>query len=265
MEGTLVTKYGEIREDFLTERTRILNALEENENQHMILRLIGALAFRTHCTEFGYIQDDLGRKFTDIDFASYPRFFKDISRLLAELGYQEDKAVTQLFSESRLLFHDPLYGRHIDIFFNKLDFCHVINFVNRLEVEKYTLPLAELLLEKMQIVKINEKDLIDTIMLLREHPLGDNDQETINLTLISQTLAGDWGFWRTVIGNLKLVTEELDHYTRLSEQDRRIVRERIAELQSVIDKSTKTSRWKLRAKIGERVKWYKDVEELMGR
>ncbi|MGB9641288.1 MAG: hypothetical protein ACPL4H_10270, partial [Anaerolineales bacterium] len=121
-------KYGEIQEDFYTERSRILDALAQPENQHMIMRLIGALAFRTHCPQYGYIQDELGRKFTDIDFASYPRFFKDISRLMAELGYEEDKTVTQLFSESRLLFHDPLYGRHIDVFFNKLDFCHVINF-----------------------------------------------------------------------------------------------------------------------------------------
>lgn len=258
-------KYGEIQEDFYTERTRILDALAQPENQHMILRLIGALAFRTHCPQYGFIQDELGRKFTDIDFASYPRFFKDISRLMAELGYQEDKAVTQLFSESRLLFHDPVYGRHIDIFFNKLDFCHVIDFTGRLEVETLTLPLAELLLEKMQIVQINEKDLIDTIMLLREHEIGDHDQETINGPLIAKLLANDWGFWRTVTANLKLVDEELDHYQRLTDEDRRIVRQRIHTLQEMIENEPKTRKWKLRAAVGERIKWYKDVEELMHR
>jgi hypothetical protein len=258
-------KYGEIQEDFYTERTRILDALAQPENQHMIMRLIGALAFRTHCPNYGYIQDELGRKFTDIDFASYPRFFKDISRLMAELGYEEDKTVTQLFSESRLLFHDPLYGRHIDVFFNKLDFCHPINFVGRLEKETLTLPLAELLLEKMQIVKINEKDLIDTIMLLREHPIGDKDEETINGELIAKTLANDWGFWRTVTANLKLVSEELDHYSRLTEEDRLVVRERIEQLLQMIDATPKTTKWKMRAAIGERVKWYKDVEELINR
>jgi hypothetical protein len=72
--------------------------LDEQKNNHIILRLIGALTFRTDCPQFGHIQDELGRKFTDVDFASYPCFFKDISRLLAELGYQEDRTVTQLFS-----------------------------------------------------------------------------------------------------------------------------------------------------------------------
>jgi len=258
-------KYGDLQEDFYAERDRILNALRQDENRHMVLRLLGALAFRTHCPQYGYIQDDLGRQFTDIDFASYPRYLKDISRLLAELGYKEDKTVTQLFSDSRMLFHDLSWGRHIDIFFNKLDFCHPVVFAGRLEVEELTLPLAELLLEKMQIVKINEKDLIDTIMLLREHPIGDADKETINAVVITRTLGNDWGYWRTVTANLRLVDEMVESYPRLSIDDRRAVRERIADLQKRIEAYPKTARWKVRAKVGERVKWYKDVEELAGR
>ena len=242
-----------------------MNALRQPENQHIVMRLLGALAFRTHCPQFGYIQDDLGRQFTDIDFASYPRFFKDIVRLLTGLGYQEDKTVSQLFSDVRLLFHDPVFGRHIDIFFNKLDFCHPVSFVGRLEADELTLPLAELLLEKMQIVKINEKDLIDTIMLLREHPLGGSDRETINVELISRTLGDDWGYWRTVTGNLRLLDELVGEYERLSDPDRHVVRDRIHELQERIERQPKTVRWKVRARVGERVKWYKDVEELMHR
>lgn len=260
-----MSNYGPIQEDFYTERTRILQALKQPENRHMILRLIGALAFRTHCPQFGYFQDALGRKFTDIDFGSYPKFGGDISRLLGELGYEEDKMVTRLFGDTRMLFHDPLYGRHIDIFFNKLDFCHPVSFVGRLEVEELTLPLAELLLEKMQIVQINEKDLIDTIMLLREHPVGDGDQETVNGKLIARLLGDDWGYWRTVTANLRLVVEMLDRYPSLTEQDRTVVGERVAELQRRIDAQPKTLRWTLRSKVGERVKWYKDVEELMNR
>jgi hypothetical protein len=257
--------HGEIQEDFYTERTRILDALALAENQHMILRLIGALAFRTHCPQYGYFQDSLGRVFTDIDFASYREYFKDIVRLMSELGYEEDKMVTRLFSEFRLLFHDPLYGRHIDIFFDKLDFSHVIPLKGRLQAEQLTLPLAELLLEKMQIAQINEKDLIDTIMLLREHPIGQSDDETINCQVVCELLANDWGFWRTVTGNLQITLEYLDRYEQLTAEDKQVVRQRIAELQQRINDYPKTTRWKLRARIGERVKWYKDVEELAHR
>ncbi len=255
-------KYGSILEGFYEERTRILGALAQDENKHVLMRLIGALAFRTQCPKYGYIQDDLGRVFTDFDFASYPRFVRDISRILPELGYEEDRQVTQLFGERRMLFHDPAFDRHIDVFFNALDFCHVLKFVGRLEADPLTLPLAELLLEKMQIVQINEKDLIDTVMLLREHPIGTSDKATINGDVIARTLGNDWGFWRTVTGNLGLLDERLDAYERLSPEDRDVVRERIRELLRRIEAEPKSLRWKARARIGERLKWYKDVEEL---
>jgi hypothetical protein len=117
----------------------------------------------------------------------------------------------------------------------------------------------------MQIAQINEKDLIDTIMLLREHTIGENDQETINAGIICSLLGNDWGFWRTVTGNLKLTGEYLDQYPQLTAEDRHIVRERIADLLKRIDAAPKTPRWKLRSRVGERVKWYKDVEELANR
>jgi hypothetical protein len=255
-------KYGEILEDFYSERTRIVDSLAQDENKHVIMRLIGALAFRTHCPQYGYFQDKLGRKFTDIDFASYPRFVRDIRRILTELGYEEDKQVTQLFGDRRMVFHDPAFGRHIDVFFNLLDYCHPVSFVGRLEAEELTIPLAELLLEKMQIVQINEKDVIDSIMLLREHPIGDTDKETVNAVIISRILANDWGYWRTVTGNLKVLIEKLETYDGLSDEDRQVVRKRIAELEARIEAAPKSLKWKARAQIGERMKWYKDVEEL---
>jgi hypothetical protein len=257
--------YGEIQQDFYAERTRILNALSQPQNQHIILRLIGALAFRTHCPQYGYIQDQLGRVFTDIDFASYRKFFKDIQILFPALGYREDKTVTQLFGEFRMLFHDPVYGRHIDIFFDKLDFSHIIPFKGRLEADSPTLPLAELLLEKMQIAQLNEKDLIDTIMLLREHPLGKGDQETINSDIICSLCGNDWGLWKTTTSNLALVDSFLDRYDQLNGENRTIVDQRIHEIQEQIEAFPKTNRWKIRSRVGERLKWYKDVEELANR
>jgi hypothetical protein len=260
-----MARYGEICEEFTQERSRILDALELEENQHIIMRLLGALAFHTHCPQFGYIQGALGRDFTDIDFASYARYFKDILRLLADLGYEEDKMVTRLFGDRRLLFHDTTFGRHIDIFFDELEFSHRIPFAGRLEADKPTLPLAELLLEKMQIHEINEKDMIDSIMLLREHPLGSGDDEVVNVDVICSLVGKDWGLWRTVTGNLALLGEMLGDYEQLKEDDRIIVRDRIHELNARIEETPKTAVWKMRASIGERVKWYRDVEELMHR
>jgi hypothetical protein len=258
-------KYGEIQADFLEERTRILAALSQDENRPIVMRLIGALAFRTHCPQYGYLQDALGRVFTDIDFATYTRHAAGVARLLTELGYYEDKMVTRLFGESRMLFHEDRFGRHIDIFLDRLDFSHVLPLAGRLEADTLTLPLAELLVEKMQIYQLNEKDIIDTIMLLREHPIGDMDDETINAGVVSRLTANDWGLWRTLTGNLAHVSERLASYPQLAEEDCRVVQERIETLLARIEAQPKTMRWKVRSALGERVKWYKDVEELAGR
>jgi hypothetical protein len=255
-------KYGNIIEEFYPERSRILNALAEPQYKHIIMRLIGALAFRTQCQQFGYFQDKLGRVFTDFDFVAYPKYTREITRVLTELGYVEDKQVTQLFGDRRMIFHDPAFGRHIDVFYNKLSFCHEINFEGRLETEEITIPLAELLLEKMQIVQINEKDIIDTVMLLREFPLGNNDQGAINMNVILKYLTTDWGWWRTVTANLALVHERLNQYDNLTKEDHTIVHSRITELMEKIDQAPKSLKWKARASLGEKMKWYKDVEEL---
>jgi hypothetical protein len=258
-------KYGEIQPGFMEERTRILEALEQPENKAIVLRLIGALAFRTHCPKYGYFQEALGRVFTDIDFAGYSKHYKDIARFLTELGYEEDKMVTRLFGDFRLVFHEEKFGRHIDVFLDKLDFCHVLPLKGRLEVDKPTIPLAELVVEKMQIVQINEKDVIDTIMLFREHRVGDKDKEMINGKLIAQLTSDDWGLWRTLTGNLDLTESKLAGYPQLTEDDRRVVKENIQELRTWIDSAPKTLKWRSRAVIGEKKKWYKDVEELEGR
>lgn len=255
--------YGEIEREFLAERSRLLEAMDRPENRGLSLRLIGALAFRTHCPEYGRIQDALGRVFTDIDFVAYSRDFKAVIQFLTEAGYEEDKMVTRLFGEGRLIFHDPHFGRHIDVFLDKLDFCHPLPFVGRLEADRPTMPLAELLLEKMQIVRINEKDLIDTIMLLREHPIGDGDDQTINARVICNFTSEDWGWWRTLTGNLDAVLEVLNRYAQLGPEDIRIVTERVGQLRARIDAAPKSRKWKMRAAVGERVRWYKDVEELL--
>jgi len=255
-------KYGEPLPDFYEERTRILEVLKREENRDIIMRLIGALAFRTHCPKFGYLQDELGREFSDIDFASYRRFYSRIIELFKELGYREDLQVSRLFGAERLLFHDDAHRRHVDVFFDKLEFSQVIPLEGRLEAEDVTLPLAELLLTKMQIIELNEKDLIDTIMLLREHPIGETDNETINALIIAKLCAKDWGLWRTVTANLDVVDQFLDRYPQLSTEDRTVVSNRIHGLQDYIKREPKTLTWKLRNKIGDRVKWYKNVEEL---
>lgn len=249
----------DIKPDFREEAQRIVKQATADQ---ILLRLMGALAFNLHCPKFGKMQALLGRTFTDIDFASYRRYMADIRQLLSRLGYEEDSMVTNLYGNRRLVFNDLRNGWHCDVFLDKLEFCHDIIFEGRLELDSPTIPLAELLLEKMQIVKLNEKDVIDTLMLLREHEVGDSDSETINSTHIAKLAARDWGLWKTVTSNLSRVRELISGIEQLSQEDRTDVSAKIDNLLSRVDSEPKTAGWKMRAKIGEKKKWYRDVEEL---
>ncbi len=227
-----------------------------------MLRVLGSLAFHMHCPSNGNLQAEMGRAYTDIDLAAYSQQAKETKALLAGMGYGENREVYMVSEGSRAIFDNPTNHLHVDVFYEKLDFCHVIKWQGRLEVDSPTIPLAELLLEKMQIVKINEKDVIDTIMLLLEHPLGDSDKETINVGLIARLCAADWGLWRTVTMNLDKVGKLGPGYAQLTAAQKNQVVKQVDTALSRIEAEPKPMAWRMRARVGDRVQWYKDVEEV---
>jgi hypothetical protein len=247
------------REKFENELKHILKASEE---AGILLRVIGSLAFQMRCPQFGYLQAALGRAYTDIDFAAYSKQCTPIQGLLTSLGYTENREVFIGSEGIRAIFDKPETGLHVDVFYEKLDFCHTINWKDRLEVDSPTIPLAELLLEKMQIVKINEKDVIDTIMLLLEHPLGDGDQETINIQRVAKLCAEDWGLWRTTTMNLDKVQKLAQGYEQLTAEQKQKVETQVKTAFVHLESEPKPMAWKLRARVGDRLKWYKDVDEV---
>lgn len=226
------------------------------------LRLIGALAFHLHCSDYNYIHKKWGRVFTDTDFVAYAEHAPLITETYKELGYQDNEMVTTLYGSHRMVFDNPLTGMHSDIFFDKLDFCHVLELRDRLDIDELTIPLAELFLEKMQIYQINEKDIIDTMMLIVEHPVGESDVETINAPVIAKVLASEWGFWRTVTGNIEKLLQLNKKTDLFDEEEKELINERIAEIVKYVENEPKPLTWKMRSKIGDKVKWYKDVDEL---
>jgi hypothetical protein len=247
------------REKFENELKAILKASEE---AGILLRVIGSLAFQMHCPQYGYLQAAMGRAYTDIDFAAYSRQNKQISELMTRMGYVENREVFIASEGQRAIFDKPGSGLHVDIFYEKLDFCHTIYWKGRLEVDTPTIPLAELLLEKMQIVKINEKDVIDTIMLLLEHPLGEDDKETVNIKLVAQLCANDWGLWRTTTMNLEKVKQLAQGYSQLTAEQKEKVGAQVDLALTRINAEPKPAAWRLRARVGDRIKWYKDVDEV---
>jgi len=247
------------REKFEKELERVIQA---SDNAGLLLRVIGSLAFQIHCPRFGYLQAAMGRAYTDIDFAAYRKQTREIKTLMAGLGYVENREVFIISEGNRAIFENSNNGLHVDVFFDKLDFCHVVSWDGRLEVDSPTIPLSEMVLEKMQIVRINEKDVIDTIMLLLEHHLGDSDQEMINIGRIAELCAKDWGLWRTTTMNLEKVSALASGYEQLSDEQKSQVVAQVKLALDRIEAEPKSMAWRLRSRVGDRVKWYKDVDEV---
>jgi hypothetical protein len=243
----------------VAEADRLLGLAHETG---VTLRLLGAVAFARRCPDHAYLRERLGRHYTDIDFAAYGKEAPQIRRMLASAGYSEDPQVYVDSEGSRLVAEHAGIGMHIDVFLDKLEFCHTVLWKGRLELDPETIPLAELLLQKMQIVEINEKDLIDTIMLLLEFPLGDTDDETINIGRIAAICAKDWGWWRTLTMNLDKVRQMAEHYEQLTEDETDRLTAQVRAALDKIEAEPKSMSWRLRAKIGDRKKWYRDVGEL---
>jgi hypothetical protein len=247
------------RQKFENELKRILKA---SSDSGIILRVIGSLAFQMHCPKFGYLQAAMGRAYTDIDFAAYRKQAKEIQALLSGLGYKENREVFIVSEGDRSIFERAEIGIHLDVFYEKLAFSHVICWNNRLEVDNPSIPLAEMLLEKMQIMQINEKDVIDTVMLLLEHPLGDKDHETINIKYVAELCSNDWGLWRTTTMNLDKVRQLAQGYPQLTAEQKEEINSQVKTALARIEQEPKSLAWRLRARVGDRVKWYKDVDDV---
>lgn len=226
------------------------------------LRVLGSLGVSLHCPTSAALLPAFERTYADIDFAGYRRDSGTVSALLASLGYVEDREVAITSEGRRGLYDHPVTGIHVDVFFDQLEFCHLIPLEGRLERDRPTVPLAELLLSKLQIVKINEKDVVDIILLLLDHELAAADAGTIDVDRIARLCAADWGLWRTTTLNLEKVSTLALSYPQLDSPRRQRVASQLATLEARLATEPKSLGWRARARIGERVRWWTDVDEV---
>ena len=249
--------------DFVKEAIQFVEKAQQNG---LTLRVLGATAFRIHCPDHVHVHVAMGRDISDIDFAAYSREGERLERFLAKDHFQSERqqaSLTPGLFIGRHIYENPETGLHVDIFEDELNMCHLVNFRNRLNLDSPTITLADLSLEKLQIVTLNEKDIRDMLMLFAAHPVGDTEKETINGKYIADIMSKDWGFHYTTMMNLGKIRNGLERYKDLfTAQDNQNIPERITQLEQMIENAPKSLKWKVRAAIGTRVQWYNDVEEV---
>ena len=237
--------------DIVKEAQRII---DEAEKSHIILRLFGGLAVRFHCPSATH--RSLSRKYADIDFVGLKKQARGMKKLFVDLGYTPREIFNALHGDTRLIFNDIENGRRIDIFLDVFEMCHKLDFKDRLLIDKYTIPLADLLATKLQVVEITEREYRDIIALIHDHEITDTETpDAINGQYLAKLCAEDWGIYKTFTINLGNISTALAQY-QLDEGGEKTVRKRLEDLKTRIDNAPKSTRWKLRSKIGEKKKWY---------
>jgi hypothetical protein len=238
-------------------REEVTRVLDVSAQHRLVLRVTGGLAVWLRCPSAK--RPPLEREFKDLDLVGQVGQAQPIADLIEGLGYLPDEEFNQLHGHQRLYFWDPTNERQLDVFIERIAMSHVLDLAGRVDLEDKTIPLADLLLTKLQVFETNEKDLKDAVAILVDHPIGNNG---IDPDRIAEVLASDWGWWRTATATLDKVVaygDNLDNF-----EGAETVRQRAEELRERIDQAPKSVKWRVRAKVGERLRWYELPEEIEG-
>ena len=252
-------------EAFLTQGRKIV---DEATKAKIPLRLIGGVAIRMHSAEHGDFAKRLGRlgvkeqEYSDLDFMSYMKFRNNVRNSFESVGYRKRRTTLSSAATQRQIYFHPDGWFYADVFFDKLLAAnHPLDFRSRLELDSPTISLADLLLEKLQIVSFSDKDLKDTMLVLRAHSLGEGQApEAIDMHYVASLLARDWGFWYTATTNLNGLREAVGEMAELEDEEKNDIAAKISKLLERIESEPKSTGWKMRSTIGARKRWYEPVE-----
>jgi hypothetical protein len=242
--------------DIQNEMNRLISAAREKS---ILLRVLGGLAVKVHHKAD---HPTFRREYGDLDFVVAGKQRREFEAFMPTVGYSPHKQFNLLNGAHRQIYYHNETETKIDIFVGAFEMCHKIPLEDRLHVHPVTIPLAELLLTKAQIAELNRKDGLDIASLLFYNETG-NDDGKVNLAQLAKLCGADWGLYKTTSINLKRVEEIVDgENVKLEESERRLIKKRVGEILETFESMPKSLAWQMRDKVGTRVRWYEEVEEV---
>ena len=247
---------GSIKKDVYEEALELTGLLQK---EGIRFKLLGGMAFKMICRSS--MNGPFARTPVDIDMIIHRKDTLKVSSLLKQRGYAPRERFNALYGAKRLIFNDIENDRRIDIFVEIFEMCHKFDFSNRIDREGVALSPADLLLTKLQIIQTSNRDYKDILSVFYDFKVQNEDRsDVIDSNYISSICAEDWGIYKTVTDNLTSIRDSIDRFGIDLATQERIVNS-IESLISEIEGKKKSLQWKLRSRVGTRVKWYVLPEE----
>jgi len=244
---------GKPLDDTIEEAQRIAEAAE---GEALGVKLLGGAGIHLHSPSAH--RPPLKRKYGDLDYAMPNRDRKRVLSFFPSLGYEANDRFNLMQGDRRLYFYDAEHGRQVDVLIDMMRMSHVIDLRGRLDHAGPCATPSDLLLSKLQIVEVNRKDLVDLTALLLDHPIASDDEESIDAAYVAGLACEDWGLCRTIQLNL----EKLRQTAGELDVDHDLVSSRLDELWKAVEGGPKPLKWRLRAQVGDRMRWYELPEEV---
>lgn len=238
-------------DSLLAEATELVRAADA---EGLRLRLLGGLAVRLLCPSA--LRSPFSRPYSDMDCVG-PNDPRGLSRLLESRGWKPDREFNMYNGDRRLIYASPR-GAKLDVFVGTFRMCHAFDLSERLPAGSLTVLPADLLLTKLQIHDINDKDLSDAACLLHDRIPGEAGG--IEAGIVADACASDWGVYYSILMNLDKVSAWSRSRLGASESER--VDGSVTGLRSIVEDKEKSLAWRLRAKVGPRMRWFEEVEEV---
>jgi hypothetical protein len=226
----------------------------------------------------------MDREHSDIDLVGLSGQSKELHEVFTGLGYVENRYVTQATDAGQLQYVKldvPLESRahfvkrphqaapvrkvslvdHVDIFMDVMRMDHDLDVRDRLDIDEYAISPADTLIAKLQIGKINEKDVHDVIALLKDLPLHETDDDvSIDVPYLAEVCARDWGLYHDLTTNIGIVLEMIDDYD-LTEEEMARAYASLTAIREAFEEERKSLRWLLRARVGQHMPWRREIED----
>ena len=259
-------------QDPLAEALRVVDLADATG---LLVRLMGGMAIRAHAPDW---PARTRRVEVDLDFATRGKDRGAFYELLASEGYTADKRHNALFGGKQAYFVDVPRNRPVDVLVDRLEMCHRFEFTDRLGAVEPDAAARRAAAVEAPDRQDQPQGRARCAGPARRAPARARTtapptrapaRARSTCPRILSFTSNDWGWWRTVTGNL----DTLDQYlaVELTPEDldldngREVLFEpgaQIAALRTAIEDAPKSTRWKLRARVGERQMWYQEPEEM---